>query len=389
MHAGQFVFSQLMDYATAHEFDQCVDRYHGNSRVRDFTCWDQFLCMAFAQLQGKDSLRDIEICLRAVSGKLYHAGIRAIPSKSTLADANESRDWRIYADFAQVLIRKARTLYARDEFDVALEQSAYAFDSTTIDLCLALYPWAQFRRYKAAIKLHTLLDLRGNLPCFIRVSEGKLHDVNSLDDLLLETGAFYMFDRGYTDFARLYKFTEQAAFFVTRAKSNLHFARQVSRPTDLDSGLRSDQTIRLTGSKTSRAYPAPLRRVGYFDAERNRKLVFLSNNFRLPARVIAHLYRLRWRVELFFKWIKQPLHIKAFYGTSENAVKTQVWIAVAVYAIVALVRKRLGVARTPTEILQIFTMTLFDKVDIQQALATFVPQNPEPESHNQLLLFKF
>lgn len=389
MHAGRFVFSQLMDYATAFEFDRCVDRYGGNSRVREFTCWDQFLCMAFAQLTGKDSLRDIEICLRAVSGKLYHAGIRSIPSKSTLADANESRDWRIYADFAQVLIRKARTLYARDEFDVALDQAAYAFDSTTIDLCLSLYPWARFRQHKAAVKLHTLLDLRGNLPCFIRVSQGKLHDVNSLDDLVLEPGAFYMFDRGYTDFVRLYRFAQQAAFFVTRAKSNLHFTRLSSRLIDSDSGLRSDQNIRLTGPRTSRAYPAPLRRVGYFDAERNRKLVFLSNNFTLPAVIITQLYKSRWRIELFFKWIKQHLHIKAFYGTSDNAVKTQVWIAVAVYVIIALVRKQLRVARTPTEILQILTMTLFDKVDIQHALATFVPPNPESESHKQLLLFGF
>jgi len=387
MNTGRTVFSQAMDFLPTHELDKCVHRYAGNYRIRDFSCRDQFLCMAFAQLTYRDSLRDIETCLRAMGPKLYHAGLRSSVSRSTLADANEHRDWRIYADFAQALIRIARPLYARDDFGVALDQTAYAFDSTTIDLCLSLFPWARFRKHKAAVKLHTLLDLRGSIPCFIRLTEGKVNDVLSLDDLVLEPSAFYVFDRGYTDFARLHVFTQQSAFFVTRAKSNLDFARQTSRLVETASGLRSDQTIRLTGPRTSLAYPDALRRVGYFDVEMDRKLVFLSNNFVLPALIIAQLYRARWRVELFFKWIKQYLRIKAFYGTSENAVKTQVWIAISVYVLVAILKKKLGLDRSLGEILQILSITLFEKVDIQPALATSVPVSSEAESRNQLLLF--
>lgn len=387
MYLGRLVFSQLLDYLSAYEFDKCVDRYQGNRRVREFTCRDQFFCMAFAQVTGQDSLREIEVCLRAVSGKLYHAGLGTLPSRSTLADANESRNWRIYADFAQNLIRHARALHAHDDFGVALEHAAYAFDSTTIDLSLTLFPWARFRQHKAAIKLHTLLDLRGNLPCFIHVTEGKLNDVNSLDELVLEPGAFYVFDRGYTDFVRFYEFTRQAAFFVTRAKSNLDFTPQLSRPIDTSTGLRCDQTIRLSGPKTSRSYPDPLRRVSYVDAATDKRFVFLSNNFVLPALLLAQFYKSRWNIELFFKWIKQYLRIKAFYGTSANAVKTQVWIAVAVYVMATLLRKQHGLVRTPTEILNILGMTLFEKVDIQQALAISAPEDPEGESRNQLLLF--
>ena len=389
MNAGRTVFSQAMDFLPTYEFDQCVRRYTGNYRVRDFTCRDQFLCMAFAQLTYRDSLRDIETCLRAMGPKLYHSGFRCSISRSTLADANEHRDWRIYADFAQTLIRMARPLYARDDFGVALDQTAYVFDSTTIDLCLSLFPWARFRKHKAAVKLHTLLDLRGSIPCFIRLSEGKLPDVLSLDDLVLEPSAFYVFDRGYTDFARLHAFTQQSAFFVTRAKSNLDFARQASRPVEMASGLRSDQTIRLQGPRTSLAYPDALRRISYFDAKMDRKLVFLTNNFVLPALIIAQLYRARWRVELFFKWIKQYLRIKAFYGTSVNAVKTQVWIAISVYVLVAILKRKLGIDRSLGEILQILSITLFEKVSIQQALATLTPTNSKVENHTQLRLFEF
>ncbi|MBL7134106.1 MAG: IS4 family transposase, partial [Phycisphaerae bacterium] len=336
MNAGQTIFSQLLDFLPTHEFNRCVRRYRGNYRVRQFSCRDQFLCMAFAQLTYRESLRDIETCLRSMSHKLYHAGFRATVARSTLADANELRDWRIYADFAAVLIARARELYAKDSFAVDLDQTVYAFDSTTIDLCLTLFPWAQFRRRKSAVKLHTLIDLRGNIPCFVHVSSGKMADVTSLDLLPIEAGAFYVMDRGYTDFQRLYRFTQGMAFFIIRAKRDLDFARREGRNVDKATGLRSDQTIVLCGPKTSGLYPDPLRRVSYYAADIDKRFVFLTNNFILPAFTIAQLYKCRWQVELFFKWIKQYLRIKSFYGNSINAVKTQVWIAVCVYVLMAI-----------------------------------------------------
>ena len=387
MYTGRIVFSQLMDFLPRHEFNRCVRRYHGNYRTRHFKCRDQFLCMAFAQLTGRESLRDIETCLRAMQPKLYHAGIRYPVSRSTLADANENRDWRIYADFAQGLIGHARKLYSQDDFGVHLEETAYVFDSTTIDLCLSLFPWARFRQRKAAIKLHTLMDLRGHIPCFIRITEGKTHDVGLLDELILEPGAFYIMDRGYIDFARLYTFTQQAAFFVIRAKRNLDYTRRRSRPVDKSTGLRSDQTIVLRGPGTSQDYPGTLRRISYFDLETAKRFVFLTNQFVLPALTIPQLYKCRWQVELFFKWIKQHLQIKAFFGTSENAVKTQIWIAISTYVLVAIVKKQLDVDRRLAEILQIFTVSLFEKVDILQLLTKINCQNQSEHLCNQLNLF--
>ncbi|MGD0901277.1 MAG: IS4 family transposase [Thermoguttaceae bacterium] len=387
MYSEQIVFAQLMDFLPRHEFNACVRRYRGNSRVRGFSCRDQFLTMAFAQLTYRESLRDIETCLRAMESKLYHAGFRGRISKSTLGDANKRRDWHIWADFAQVLIQHARVLYAKDEFGVALKHAAYALDSTTIDLCLALFPWARFRRRKGAVKLHTLIDLRGNIPCFIRITHGKTADVNVLDHLPIEPGAFYMMDRGYVDFARLYAITRQMAFFVTRAKRNIDCSRRESRLVDRSTGLRSDQTIVLQGPKTSHFYPAPLRRVAYYDSEHERRLVFLTNNFELPALTIAQLYRCRWQVELFFKWIKQNLRIKAFYGHSVNAVKTQVWIAIAIYVLVAILKKELSLPRSLTEILQILSVTPFEKTPIFQALSTFSTPNSQVACCNQLSLF--
>jgi len=372
-----------------HQFRRCVERYQGNRRIRSFSCLDQFLCMAFAQLTYRESLRDIETCLAALQSKLYHAGIRGRIRRSTLADANETRDWRIYADFAQILIGMARKLYAREDFGVALKQTAYAFDSTTVDLCLALFPWARFRQHKGAVKLHTLLDLRGGIPCFVHISHGKMHDVLALDHLVIEPGAFYIMDRGYIDFARLHAFTRSMAFFITRSKKNLDFSRQQSRPVDKATGLRSDQAIVLNGPKTSLEYPDPLRRVHYRDPLCDKRLIFLTNNFELPALVIAQLYKCRWQVELFFKWIKQHLRIKAFYGTSENAVKTQVWIAISVYVLVAIVKKELGLDRSLYEILQILSLTLFEKTPILQALSPLYAQTEEPQDHNQLSLFDF
>ena len=387
MHTGRIVFSQLMDFLPRHEFNRCVRRYHGNYRTRHFKCRDQFLCMAFAQLTGRESLRDIETCLRAMQPKLYHAGLRYPVSRSTLADANENRDWRIYADFAQVLIGHARKLYSQDDFGVQLEETAYVFDSSTIDLCLSLFPWARFRQRKAAIKLHTLMDLRGNIPCFIRITEGKTHDVGLLDELILEPGAFYILDRGYIDFARLYTFTQQAAFFVIRAKRNLDYTRRMSRPVDKSTGLRSDQTIVLHGPGTSQDYPDVLRRISYVDLETAKRFVFLTNHFVLPALTIPQLYKCRWQVELFFKWIKQHLQIKAFFGTSENAVKTQIWIAISTYVLVAIVKKQLHVDRRLAEILQIFTVSLFEKVDILQLLTRINSQYQSEHLCNQLTLF--
>jgi hypothetical protein len=378
----RYVFSQLMDYLPKHEFDHCVARYHGNRRIRNFSCYDQFLCLAFAQLTYRESLRDIETCLHAFHKKLYHVGFRGVIARSTLADANERRDWRIYADFAQVLIARARRLYQADGFGAQLKQTAYALDSTTIDLCLSLFPWARFRRRKGAIKLHTLIDLRGNIPCFVRITHGKTHDVRVLDILPIEPGAFYVMDRGYLDFGRLYRLHSGLAFFVTRAKSNLDFSRRSSRRVDKSKGLRSDQTIVLNGPKTSRLYPDPLRRVVYHDAETGKRLVFLTNNFDLPAMTIANIYKSRWQVELFFRWIKQHLRIKSFYGTSQNAVKTQVWIAICVYVLVAIIRKELNVDRSLHEILQILSVSLFEKTPIIEALSLGKPGSEEAPSRN-------
>ena len=378
-----------MDFLPKHEFDKCVRRYQGNYRMRKFSCLDQFRCMAFAQLTYRESLRDIETCLRAVQPKLYHVGIRGKVSRSTLADANETRDWRIYADFAQVLIGMARKLYAEDDFGLALQQTAYALDSTTIDLCLSLFPWARFRRGKGAVKVHTLMDLRGSIPCFVQVTAGNIHDLNILDELLFEPGSFYIMDRGYIDFGRLYAFAQSLAFFVVRAKSNLDYSRRTSRQGDKETGLRSDQTILLKGPKTAQAYPEPLRRISYLDTDTQKRFVFLTNNFTLPALTIPQLYKCRWRVELFFKWIKQYLRIKAFYGTSQNAVKTQIWIAISVYLLVAILKKELDIDRTLGQILQILSITLFEKVYIDQALTRFDLQNKSSAFCNQLILFDF
>ena len=366
MNSGRTVFSQLISFLPDREFRRCVARYGGDRRLREFSCWDQYLTMLFAQLTYRESLRDIEACLRSLQGKLYHLGFRGHVSRSTLADANENRDWRIFADFAQVLIGIARPLYAHDPMGVDLEQSLYALDSTTIDLCLSLFPWARFRKHKAAVKMHTLLDLHGNIPTFIRVTEGKLHDVNILDELLPEAGAFYVMDRGYIDFERLFIFTLCSAFFVVRTKENVLLQRRYSRPVDKATGLRSDHTVILTTIDSAKTYRDPLRRVTYFDAEKEKRLKFLTNNFALPALTIAQIYKCRWQVELFFKWIKQHLRIKAFYGTSENAVKTQIWIAVSVYVLVAILRKRLGLEASLYQILQILSLTLFEKVPIDR-----------------------
>jgi len=387
MNSGQTVFAQVMEFLPLREFRQCVERYHGNYKVKDFSCLDQFLCMAFAQLTYRESLRDIEACLRSRHSKLYHMGIRGHVARNTLANANNVRDWRIYAEFAQVLIGIARPLYRGDAFDIDLENTVYAFDSTTIDLCLALFPWAHFRKRKGAVKMHTLLDLRGSIPSFIKITEGKLADVNVLDDLPIEPGAFYLFDRGYLDFARLYRITQQAAFFVTRSKCNTQFRRCSFTATDTRSGVLCDQVIVLTGKDADKTYPAPLRRIKYFDEETKKKLVFLTNNFQLPPLTIAQLYKGRWRVELFFKWIKQHLRIKAFFGTSPNAVKTQIWIAISVYVLVAIIKKRLRLDASLYKILQILSVTVFEKVDICQALTETEPQNLEGDSCNQLILF--
>ena len=387
MHTGQSIFSQIMDFVPMYEFRKCVQRYHGNYKVRDFSCWNQFLCLAFAQLTYRESLRDIVCCLRSMERKLYHMGFRGNISRSTLADANETRDWRIYADFAQVLIHIARGLYKDDEFGVELDNTVYALDSTTIDLCLSLFPWAQFRTQKGAIKLHTLLDLRGNLPSYIQITDGKVHDVNILDDLIPEPGSFYIMDRGYIDFARLYTLTQFCAFFVTRAKTNIQFRRLYSHPVDRSIGLRCDQTILLTGYYSSKGYPDKLRRTSYYDAETEKLLTFLSNNFIIPALTIAQLYKCRWQVELFFRWIKQHLRIKAFYGTSKNAVKTQIWIAIAVYVLVAIIKKRLDLDITLYTILQILSVTAFEQVPIIQVLTNFDYKLLDSDLDNQLLLF--
>lgn len=389
MNSGQTLFAQLIDFLPSHEFRKCVRRYSGDWRVRTFSCWDQFLCMVFAQLTFRESLRDIVACLRSSDRRLYHIGIRGNVSRSTLADANESRDWRIYADLAQVLIGEARTLYRNESFGAELSNTVYALDSTTIDLCMALFPWAKYKTTQNAMKLHTLLDLRGNIPTFIRVTPGQVHDVNILDQLVPEPGAFYVMDRGYLDFARLYHWTLSGAFFVTRARKDFRFRRILSHPVDKSTGVQCDQTISLVSFYPLRAYPARLRRVRYWDQQREKRLVFLTNNFVLSAPVIADLYRCRWQVELFFKWIKQNLRIKAFYGTSENAVKTQVWIAVCTYLLAAIARKRLNVQASLYTILQILSVSLFEKTPINQALSIADTPFAGEVNDNQLNLFDF
>jgi hypothetical protein len=388
MYAGQTVFSQLMQFAPAHEFRKFVTRYRGNYKVKSFSCWDQFLCMAFAQLTYRESLRDIEACLRASGAKRYHMGIRSKVSRNTLANANEKRDWRIYADFAQVLIATARRLYAQERFGVRLKRTVYALDSTTIDLCLSLFPWATFQQRKGAVKLHTLLDLRGSIPTVVILTAGNVHDVNILDDVLFEAGAIYVLDRGYLDSSRLYRMTQASAFFITRARCNTQFQRLHSRPVDKTTGLQCDQTVVLTGEDSHLDYPEPLRRVRYRDPETQKRFVFLTNNFTLAPLTIARLYRARWRVELFFKWIKQHLRIKAFYGTSENAVKTQVWIAISVYVLVAIAKKRLQIEHSLYTMLQILSLTLFEKTPILQAFSSDQDYNVDTENSNQLILFE-
>jgi transposase len=389
MNHGRTVFSQLIGFLPDREFRRCVERYRGDLRLRDFTCWNQYLAMAFAQLTYRESLRDIEACLGSLQGKLYHLGFRGKVARSTLADANESRDWRIFADFAHRLIHTARRLYADEPMGVDLDQSLYALDSTTIDLCLALFPWAKFRKHKAAVKMHTLLDLRGNIPTFLRITEGTMHDVKMLDEIMPEAGAFYVMDRGYIDFQRLLVLTRSLAFFVVRAKSNVVLQRRYSHPVDKNTGVCSDQTVVLTSLKSAFAYPDALRRVSYFDVETGKRLKFLTNNFTLPALTIAQIYKQRWQVELFFKWIKQNLRIKAFYGTSQNAVKTQIWIAASVYVLVAIVRKRLGLEASLHQILQILSLTLFEKIPISRALQPSDSCTDLSEPRNQLILFDF
>ena len=388
MNIGTTVFSQLMDFVPAYEFRKCVERYGGSYKVQSFTCWEQYLCMAFAQLTYRESLRDIETCLGVAENKLYHMGIRGNVSRSTLAYANETRDWRIYADFAQVLVHTARALYANDDFGLELKQTAYALDATIIDLCLSLFPWAKFRKGKGAVKMHTLLDLRGNIPTVIKITNGKVHDVNILDDLIMEAGAIYIMDRGYLDFARLYRVNQSLAFFVTRTKSNFNFKRLYSQRVDKTTGVQSDQIIVVKGFYARKDYPQHLRRIRFFDTENNRRIIFLSNNFTLPALTIAQLYKCRWQIELFFKWIKQHLRIKAFYGTTDNAVKTQIWIAISVYVLVSIIRKRLKLEHSLYTILQILSVTLFEKTPICQILASIDCPKNDDLLYNQLNLFK-
>ena len=378
MNAGKTLFAQVMDFLPWTTFHRIVTRYGGDRRVRTLACAEQFRIMAFAQMTYRESLRDIEACFSAQAAKLYHMGLRRPVSRSTLADANEARDWRIYADFAQVLIAMARPLHAAEPMAVELEQSLYALDSTTIDLCLSLFPWARFRKHKAAVKMHTLLDLRGNIPSFLHITDGKVADVNVLDEFLPEAGAFYVMDRGYIDFERLYRFTLESAFFVVRTKTNVLLQRRYSHPVVPATGVRSDQTVILTSMASASAYPDALRKVGFVDEESDKRLVFLTNNFSLPAATIAAIYKQRWQVELFFKWIKQHLRIKAFYGTSENAVKTQIWIAVSAYVLVAIVRKRLEVEASLYHILQVLSLTLFEKTPILQALQKIDSGNDLP-----------
>jgi len=389
MNEGKSIFSQLIGFLPDRDFRRCVARYHGDRYTKKLSCWQQFLAMAFAQLTYRESLRDIEACLGAIGPKLYHLGFGAGVARSTLADANESRDWRIFADFAQVLIHTAVELYANDSTGLDQVRDLYALDSTTIDLCLALFPWARFRKHKGAVKMHTLLDLRGSIPTFVRITDGKVADVNILDEIAIEPGAFYVMDRGFIDFERLYRFTLSSAFFVVRTKSNILLQRRYSRPVDNNTGLRSDHTVILTSFRSASAYPEALRRVTYCDPDTGKRLKFLTNNFTLPPLVIAQTYKKRWAVELFFRWVKMHLRMKAFYGTSENAVKTQIWIAVSVYVLVVIVRKRLGLEATLYQLLQILSVTLFEKTPILQALQQDHSQNELCNSGNQLILFDF
>ena len=389
MHEGRFVFAQLMDFFPKREFQQCVDRYRGNHRLRQLSCRDQFLAMLFAQLTYRESLRDVETCLRTMGEKLYHAGFRGKVARSTLADANEQRDWRIYYDFAQILIRRARWLYVDQPFDTVLERTTYALDSTTIELCLSLFPWAHSQRQKAAIKLHTLLDLRGNIPCFVRLSTTKMADSAMLDQLLPEAGSFYIMDRGYNDFARLRRWTEAHAFFVVRCRRNITFTRSASRAVDRTGGLRSDQTVHLRDRRTRKHYPQALRRVTFYDAGNRRRFILLTNAFHLPALSIPQLYKSRWQVELFFKWIKQHLRIKHFFGHSPNAVKTQVWIAISAYVLAAILRRELQVERSLHEILQILSLSLFEKTPDLQAFLKQTHHTTNTTYANQLPLFDF
>ncbi len=387
MNHGKYVFAQLFEILPRYEFDRCVARYNGNFKVRGFTCWIQFLTMTFGQLTGRESLRDTVNCLAAHQGKLYHLGINYLVTRSTLAEANENRNWLIYADFAQVLIVRARHLYLADDFGLEISNTVYALDATTIDLCLSVFWWAKFRRAKAAVKLHTLLDLRGNLPTFIRITDGKMHDVNILDELVFEPLAIYLFDKAYLDFARLYRINQASAFFVTRAKSNLAFARVSSRKVEKELGLRCDQTIKLTIYNSRKAYPKTLRRVKYYDREQDKTYVFLTNNFEITAMQVALLYKHRWKIELFFKWIKQHLKIKTFWGESENAVKTQIWIAVCTYLMVAIAKKELKIDRSLYEILQIISVSVFDKTQLNQLLSEYDLLNSSDSHSNQLILF--
>ena len=389
MHQGRTVFAQLTDHLPRHQFNRCVARYHGNHRIRHMSCWDQYLIMAFAQLTGMESLREIELGMQVQSEKLYHSGIRSRGARSTLADANEKRDWRIFADFAQILIREASGLYAGETFGAELDQVAYALDSTTIDLCLSLFPWAQFRRTKAAIKLHTLLALQGNYPTVVIITSGKIHDVNILDQIPFDPGSFYIMDRGYLDFGRLHRIHRHGAFFVTRSKSNSQMDRRYSRAVNKSTGLRFDQTVVLSGFRSHQQYPDPLRRIGFTDPDTGKRLDFLTNNMLLPTLTVAHLYRARWQVELFFKWIKQHLHIKSFFGVSQNAVKTQVWIAISVYVLVAILKKRFRLSQSPYTVLQILHLTLFERMPILQAFAQPVLQNRTSDTQNQLNLQGF
>ena len=388
MYTGQLVFSQVTDHLPLHTFRRCVQRYQGERYVKRFRCLDQYFSMAFAQLTYRESLRDIEACLRAHHSKLYHMGIRCKVVRSTLSDANEQRDWRIYAEFAQALIRIARPLYAEEELGIELDNTVYALDASTIDLCLSVFPWTLFRSTKSAVKLHTLLDLRGNIPTFIHVSDGKLHDVNVLDILPPEAGAFYIMDRGYLDFERLFTLQLAGAFFVIRAKSNTRYQRRYSTPVDKSTGVQCDQTVILTGVTTAKDSPQPLRRIQYHDATTGKTFNFLTNNFAVPARTVADLYRYRWQVELFFKWIKQHLRIKSFFGTTENAVKTQIWIAISVYVLVAIVKKRLALSTDLYTMLQILSLTLFEKLPLEQLLTNCDYKTDEPDIDNQLNLFE-
>lgn len=384
MNTGRTLFAQLTDFLPLHEFRQCVRRYRGDYKMKTFSCLDQFLCLSFAQLTGRESLRDIEICLQPFRSRLYHTGFRGNVSRNNLAHANQVRHWKIFSDFAQILIQRATHLYHGDSFGIDLNQTAYAFDSTTIDLCLSLFPWARFRKHKAAVKLHTQINLRGNIPCFVYITDGKVHDVNALDVLALEAGAIYIMDRGYIDFTRLHVFVQRGAFFITRAKHNMNFIRLEQRPVDKSTGLRSDQTIRLRGFYVAKKYPDTLRLIRYVDPVTNKSLAFLTNNFTLPALTIAQLYKCRWQVELFFKWIKQNLHIKAFYGTSENAVKTQIWIAISVYVLLAIVKKQMNISRSLSEIQQILSISIFEKIAMNHALSENIEQIQNRTSEKQM-----